>query len=165
MDESFNQENVDEKLFWNLSEAGHVIHYLSAHRSSQKKILIMLNENGAITQRELTERLRVQSASSSEILSKMELAGLITRIPSLKDRRTMEIALTPEGKEKAKAAKAQIMALHQEMFECLNGEEKEIFLPIIEKLNREWDGRYRDNADRNSHKSGEQCRHGSRHEK
>ena len=141
--EEYLSTAVDEKLLWNLADIGHVIYHLSEGRSSQKKILILLSKNGKITQRELTERLRVQSASSSEILMKMERAGWIARTPGETDRRTMDVVLTERGMEEAAAAKEHIEAAHREMFSCLTDAEKESFLTVLEKLNAEWDCRYR----------------------
>ena len=155
--EAYKMAEIDERLLWNLGDAGHVIYHRSEERSSQKRILILLSKTGVITQRELTERLRVQSASSSEILTKMEQSGWICRTENGKDRRTMDVALTPEGEREAAAAEEQIKAAHREMFACLEEEEKESLLVILEKLNREWDIRYRGTAGRPEGAS-EQCR-------
>lgn len=134
---------MDERLLRNLSDAGHVIHRLSNGRCGQKKILILLNSIGTITQRELTEKLRVQSASSSEILMKMEQAGWIIRTPGAEDRRTMDISLTEAGRREAEAAAGRMGTLPQELFLCLTVEEKRSLLAVLEKLNEDWDGRYR----------------------
>ena len=147
--EEYQKSNIDEKLLMNLRDTGHTIRNLSEGRGSQKKILILLNEVGKITQKKLTKKLRVKSASSSEILSKMEDSGLIKRSDSKKDKRTMDIKLTKEGKKEALLAKDQMDDLHSDMFSCLNTTEKEQFLSILEKLNLEWDSRY---ADKKKHK-------------
>ena len=142
--EEYKNSNIDEKILINLRDTGHTIRNLSEGRGSQKKILILLNEVGKITQKKLTKKLRVKSASSSEVLSKMEDNGLIKRSYSKKDKRTMDIKLTKEGKREAVLAKNQIEELHSEMFSCLNTTEKEQFLSILEKLNLDWDSRYAD---------------------
>lgn len=75
---------MEEKLLHNLRNAGHMIRNLSEGRASQKRILVLLNKSGVVTQRALTKTLHVQSASSSEILTKMEEAGLIRVRPMRK---------------------------------------------------------------------------------
>lgn len=137
---------MEEKLLQNLRNAGHMIRNLSEGRASQKRILVLLDQTGVITQRELTKKLRVQSASSSEILTKMEEAGLILRALNQEDRRTMDLSLTQAGKKEAEAAKKEIAALRKEMFTCLNEEEKKTLLALLEKLNGEWDNCYRGKA-------------------
>lgn len=76
-------------------------------KASQKRILIILNEVKSITQRDLTMRLGIQPGSASEILSKLETAGLILRTINETDRRTADISLTKQGQQMAFEAAAQ----------------------------------------------------------
>lgn len=149
---------MEEKLLHNLRNAGHMIRNLSEGRASQKRILVLLNKSGVVTQRALTKTLHVQSASSSEILTKMEEAGLILRTPNEEDRRTMDISLTEAGRNEAEAAAKEIAALRKEMFTCLNEEEKTILLSLLEKLNGEWDIRYREKVLARTETKDTQCK-------
>lgn len=83
-----------------------------------------------------------EKSNIDENLSKMEDSGLIKRTDSKKDKRSMDIKLTKEGKKEAVLAGAQMASLHSEMFSCLNITEKEQFLSILEKLSLDWDSRY-----------------------
>lgn len=136
--------DIDHKLVMNLRDSGHMIRFLFEGKGSQKRILIILNEAGVITQRELTERLGIQPGSASEVIGKLEDAGFISRTPSESDRRTTDIQLTQSGKIKAEEAAQQRKLRHQEMFSCLSGEEKETLLSLMEKLNSYWEVRYHD---------------------
>lgn len=100
---------------------------------SQKRILIILKEAGPLTQKELTERLGVQPGSASEILSKLENAGLIIRTQNEIDRRTTDIQLTDAGTELALEAAELRQQRHEEMFSCLTLEEKATLLSLLEK--------------------------------
>ena len=71
--------------------------HISEGKGSQKRILMILKENPGITQRELTRHLGIQPGSASEVLGKLESAGLIRRTPSEIDRRTTDITLTEAG--------------------------------------------------------------------
>lgn len=136
----------NNKLIWNLRDMGHTIRGLSEGKGSQSRILIILNEVETITQRELTERLGVQPGSASEVIGKLESAGLIIRTPSAKDHRTADIQLTEIGKIKAKEATEQRKKRHCEMFACLSEEDKQDLLMLLEKVNYDWRYRYSGNS-------------------
>lgn len=133
----------NKKLIINLRDLGHTIRFLYEGKGSQKQILIILYEYGSMTQRELTERIGVQPGSASEVIGKLEGAGLILRTPNQKDRRTADIQLTEAGRLQAAEAVTQREIRHQEMFSCLTAEEKKTLLELIETLNMDWDSRYR----------------------
>lgn len=134
--------DTDSKLIMNLRDLGHMNRFHFEGKGSQKRILTLLNEVGMITQRELTERIGVQPGSASEVISKLEDAGLIIRTQSTTDRRTTDIQLTEAGKIQAEEAVQQRKERHQEMFSCLSTEEKEIFLSLLERVNSDWEHRY-----------------------
>lgn len=141
-------ETLDKnhKLVWNLRDIGHTMRHISEGRGSQKRILMFLREFGDITQRELTERLGIQPGSASEVIGKLETAGFLVRTPSNADRRTMNIVLTEAGKAAAEEAALQREARHQQMFSSLSGEEQDILLGLLEKLNADWETKYRQNG-------------------
>lgn len=139
---NYNTLDIDNKLIINLRDLGHMIRFLFEGKGSQKRILIILHETGKITQRELTKRLGIRPGSASEVIGKLESAGLIRRTMSKEDRRTTDIELTETGKIRAKEAAEQRKKRHKEMFFCLSEEEKQIFLELAEKLNRDWSDRY-----------------------
>lgn len=159
--ENYKSMDMDNKLIINLRNMGHMIRFLFEGKGSQKRILIILRETGGMTQRELTERIGVQPGSASEVIGKLESAGLIERTPSQTDRRTTEIKLTESGRIKADEAAQQRKTRHQEMFSCLSAEEKNILLELAEKINADWDSRYRDNDREFGHCGRRGKNHGS----
>ena len=142
--ESLDQNN---KLIWNFRDIGHTMRQISEGRSSQKRILILLRETSGMTQKELTARLGVQPGSASEVLIKLELAGLILRTPSKIDRRTTDIRLTPEGEVLAKEAATRRAERHEQMFAMLSSEEKDTLIALLERINARWDCIYRHQED------------------
>lgn len=134
--------NINDKLIFNMLDLNHVMHSLYEGKASQKRILIILNEVKSITQRDLTARLGIQPGSVSEILSKLEKAGLILRTISETDRRTADISLTDEGIQMAVEAARQRSKRHVEMFSCLSEKEREELLALLEKVNEDWTHRY-----------------------
>lgn len=135
--------NINDKLIMNLRDISHTMRSLYEGRGSQKRILIILHEVGKITQRALTERLGIQPGSASEVIAKLESAELITRTPSESDRRTCDIQLTDSGRDLAFQALDQRRCRHEEMFSCLSEDEKTELLTLLEKINTDWEQRYR----------------------
>ena len=135
--------NINDKLIMNLRDISHTMRSLYEGRGSQKRILIILHEVGKITQRALTERLGIQPGSASEVIAKLESAELITRTPSESDRRTADIQLSDKGRALASQAVNQRRCRNEEMFSCLSEDEKMELLTLLEKINTDWEQRYR----------------------
>lgn len=140
--ESFDIDNKIIRNFWDIS---HTMHYISEGKGSQKRILMILKENGNITQRELTQYLEIQPGSASEVIGKLESSGLILRTPSKKDRRTADLCLTQAGEIAAEKFYKKREKRHQEMFSCLSEQEKQTLVKLLEKINRSWNQKYEKN--------------------
>lgn len=142
------ETDIHGRLVSNLREIGHTLRAVSEGKGSQKRILVVLSQSGTITQSELTERLGIQPGSASEVLGKLEAAGLITRAQSEADKRTTDVRLTEAGEAAAKEAYAQRMARNAQMFAFLSEQEKAALLALLERVNEAWDTLYRqDNAE------------------
>ena len=143
MKEQYETLDQNNRLIWNLRDIGHTMRQISEGRGSQKRILILLLESAGMTQKALTVRLGVQPGSVSEVLNKLEQAGLIRRTPSKTDHRTTDIRLTDAGETLARQAAAQRLERHEQMFAVLSGEEKQTLIALLEKVNAYWDRTYR----------------------
>lgn len=151
----YRELDVNDKLIDGLRSLSRLMRTQYEGKASQQRILMILNSAGPLTQRDLTEQLDIQPGSASEILSKLESAGLILRTQNETDRRTTDIALTGEGKALALEAADQRHKRHEEMFSCLSEEEKETLLALLEKVREDWRSRYR--GDKGA------CEHGGHH--
>lgn len=138
----YQAADINDKLIINMRDLNHIMRLLYEGKSSQKRILIILNEVKSITQRDLTRRLGIQPGSASEVLSKLENRGLIVRTASKTDRRTTNITLTSQGTQLAVDAVKQRNQRHLEMFSCLSEKEKNQLLSLLEKINEDWAKRY-----------------------
>lgn len=141
----YDSLDLNNKLIWNLRDIGDTMRRIREGKGSQRRILILLRESGGTTQRELTARLGIQPGSASEVIGKLEAAGLILRTPSQTDRRTADIHLTARGQAAAQDAYIQREARHRQMFDCLTDAEKTDLLSLLERVNASWDARYRKN--------------------
>lgn len=140
------------RLIINFRDINHIMRSLYEGKGSQKRILIVLLETGKITQRVLTERLGIQPGSASEVLAKLEHAGLIVRETSSEDRRTTDVSLTEKGREQAMEALALRQERHAQMFSCLSEQEKDQLLGLLEKVSLDWRTRYGETAEKKSKK-------------
>lgn len=148
------------KLIINFRDISHTMRFLYEGKGSQKRILIVLLEAGRMTQRALTEKLGIQPGSASEVIAKLESAGLIVRTSSTEDRRTTDISLTEEGKKQAMEARTQRDRRHEEMFSCLSEAEKKQLLTLLEKVNLDWERRYQDTEAKEQPSDHHHGRHG-----
>lgn len=142
MKRGYQDLDKNNRLIWNLRDISHTMRRISEGKGGQKRILILLLEDGATTQSALTQRLGIQPGSASEVLAKLEHAGLIRREPSASDRRTTDVLLTDEGRAAAEEARQQRMLRHDQMFACLSENEKDSLLAMLEKINAAWVQQY-----------------------
>ena len=94
-----------------------------------------------MTQRELTERLGIQPGSASELVGKLERAGLVERTPSEQDRRTADVRLTEAGRARREQRAAAEERQRSGLFAALSDEEKQTLLSLLERLYADWSER------------------------
>ena len=155
--------SINDRLIISLRDLHHTMRSLYEGKASQKRILIILNGSGAITQRDLTQRLGIQPGSASEILSKLEGSGWVVRTQNESDRRTTDISLTDSGREIAEEALKQRRKRHEEMFSCLSGEEKQELLSLLERVRGDWKKRYKENENTSRNGHWHECRDNCEH--
>jgi len=64
----------------------------------QYLVLLVLWQNDGIGVREIAEQLNLDSATVSPLLKRLEKVGLLSRVRSIDDQRTVNIHLTEQGK-------------------------------------------------------------------
>ncbi len=134
----YQADDVNGKLLTMLRVLGHAGHHME-DKGGQGRVLAILKEEGEMTQRELTEKLGIQPGSASEIIGKLEKAGMLIRTPGLTDRRTADISLTAAGAARAGEAAEKAQSRRETMFAALTEEEKNEFLALTEKLYTSWE--------------------------
>jgi DNA-binding MarR family transcriptional regulator len=89
-----------------------------------------------MSQRELQELLQIQPGSISEILTKLEMKGLLKRTKDEADKRRVILSLTEEGQA---AAQQSDGALDKEnLFGVLTDEEQTTLKLLLDKLLASW---------------------------
>lgn len=122
-----------EKLFENYRSSRSKM--LDPHRG-QGRVLAILRENPEISQKKLSFLLDMRNQSLSELLAKLEKAGLVTRVPSEEDRRSMNVKLTREGEALAKKTE-ETQTDSSRIFDCLSENDRRRLLDILDHLTDE----------------------------
>ena len=82
-------------------------------------------ETEALPMNELAERLRVGRSTATRVVDLLEKKNLAKRKPSRKDRRQIEVGLTPAGEELYHILQAEILQSHREVLGQLTGRDAE----------------------------------------
>lgn len=98
------------------------------------KVLQIISEHEAISQKRLASYLAIRPQSLWEMLVKLENDGYIIRAKNKKDRRETLVSLTEKGRERAKEVEAIRSRQAEEFLKPLTKEEKDTLLVLLEKL-------------------------------
>ena len=137
------EESLDEQLVNAILDVGRDIRRLFEGKESQSRILMILRLHGAVTQKMLIQILHIQPGSASEILKKMEKAGLIIRVPNEMNRRASDIVLTRQGRSVSEKLIEQRRGRYREMMACLSEDEKVSLYSMLDRMKEDWQQRFR----------------------
>lgn len=127
-------------LLAQLGWCGHYMHFHGGGRSGKAPILCLLAKNGGqMTQQELGTRFDLRPGSLSEVLSKLEAAGLIVRARSEQDRRVLIVSLTEEGRARAAEDQAARTEFRARAFATLTAEEQGQLIGMLDKIKTCWE--------------------------
>ena len=114
---------------------GHVLHRRpEAHAArGQGKILSILADEGAVSQKLLQQALHIQPGSMSEIVTKLENKGLLTRTRG-EDRRGNVLTITEEGRRIAQ----QEDASGEDLFCALTKDQQYQLRSLLQTLLTDW---------------------------
>ena len=103
------------------------------HRA-QAMLLCRLFEKDGMTQSEIADQLSVQGATITNMLQRMEEAGLVTRRRDAEDNRLVRVYLTEAGREKERASNEQFMKLQEAIFAGINDADREALRRILKQM-------------------------------
>ena len=98
------------------------------------RLLACTADNPGVSSRELCELLDVRPSSLSEMLSRAEADGLLTRSTDENDRRIQRITLSEKGSRIIREMEAAADRDAQKKTACLTEEEKKQFCELCDKL-------------------------------
>ena len=133
------EQEQDLALVRRLRRCGHLLHHIyNFLNGSQMRLLLRLRDE-PMTQKELTDQLRIQPGSLSEMLAKVERAGLVEKRRSERDRRNFELRLTDEGRAQADVFEKEQMEQATWLLEPLTDDQKVQLKSLLETLIAHWE--------------------------
>ena len=102
--------------------------------SGQPKILEYLLQYGESNQKAIADYCEIEQATVGSILTRMETAGLVIRSQHQVNRRSLYVALTPDGH--AAAERMERIFTHEETKACaaLTAEEQVLLRQLLDKV-------------------------------
>ena len=135
------EEQLAIRLLHGLGYCGHYLHYHRGGRSGRSPMLCVLaNNGGSMSQQELGLYFELKPGSLSEMLSKLESDGLIVRTRDERDRRQLNVHLTPAGQDQAQSELEATARFHEECFTCLTREEQLQLANMLDRIKIHWEG-------------------------
>lgn len=101
---------------------------------NQYKTLLTLYDLGGITLGKLSSSLKVATSSASEMVDRLERAGLVERKPAGNDRRTVTLAITPAGQDLLCRFQKGVLNNYRLVMERLARGERERLVRAMEDL-------------------------------
>jgi DNA-binding MarR family transcriptional regulator len=106
---------------------------VTMHRA-QATLLCKLFVRDGMTQTEIAEQLSVQGATVTNMLQRMEEAGLVARRRDPDDNRLVRVYLTELGREKEQSINKQFARLQETIFRGVSEEERASLRQIYRKM-------------------------------
>ena len=128
----------DLNLMKTMRCCGHILYHHFSINEAQNKLVFLLYRHGEMNQNDLLKRLDIKSSSLSELVTKVEKNGYITKEKLLEDKRNVILKLTPLGVSKAKEFELQREKDAELLFKELNEEEKEKLQELLDKTLVSW---------------------------
>ena len=98
------------------------------------RLLVCAADNPGVSSRELCELLDLRPSSLSEMLSRAEADGFLTRSVDETDRRVQHITLTEKGRRAVEEMEAARNQEARQKAACFTEEEKQQFCALCDKL-------------------------------
>ena len=83
---------------------------------------------------ELTEKLGLTTGRIANILKELEKSGLVVRTPDALDKRRVQVALTRQGEEAARAQNEEAVRYHAMLLSLLSEDEARQFLEMLQRM-------------------------------
>lgn len=139
VDKNATQDKKESEIISLLMHSSYFLSKSTTGSRGQSWVLSKLMEHTTMTQKEMLEQLKIQPASLSETLTKLERKGFIIKEKDTRDRRVTVITITEAGREEYKR---QALGKVTELFHGLNTEECQMLHALLRKLMDSWKKQY-----------------------
>ena len=100
----------------------------------QPQLLFILSKREGMSQREISEILKITPATLTVMLKRMEKVDLIGREQDEKDQRILRVYITEKGKSITKKAKDAMEKIEEDCFGNFSEEEKHKLKELLNKM-------------------------------
>lgn len=133
-------DDLAKELLHGLGFCGHYMHFHGGGMSGRAPIICFIAKRGGdVSQQELGASFELKPGSLSEVLNKMEVAGLIERHRNPDDRRQLTVHLTEAGLEQARLEQEARIRFRGNAFTCLSDAEKLQLLDMLKRIRTRWE--------------------------
>lgn len=91
-------------------------------------------DDDGLTQRELSEKVRMKGPTTVAALNKLEDRGLVRREGNKNDARKINVFLTPEGRKVYRRVMPDVEAVNKQMLNQLTAAEQKTFRELIKRV-------------------------------
>ena len=130
--------SCDERIVKDLMHCARYLRTNSEGKGSQRRVLTMLSYEGSMTQKDLLEKMGVRASSLSELLSKLEAKGFVTKEKSDADKRNYHVSITPDGVDALNEMQLQHQAAMADLLSGLSEDERSQLAALLSKLHELW---------------------------
>jgi MarR family transcriptional regulator, transcriptional regulator for hemolysin len=97
-------------------------------------VVVALEEEGALQQKELAERAHVEQPTMAALLTRMERDGLIARSPHPTDKRASLVSLTPKAVARLPKMKEQLRIAADRATTGVTARERELVMAVLQRV-------------------------------
>lgn len=150
-----SQDNLYDRLIMQLHKSTRLLHRSRYHSDetaeqnvelegkraypqvprSQIRLLKSLAEADSMSMKDIVEELDIRPSSASELVSKLEVRGYVTREINSEDKRVANISITEKGRAFATEVDSGRKERFSALFSDLTQEDLEKLVSLLEKLN------------------------------
>ncbi|MDJ0802688.1 MAG: MarR family transcriptional regulator [Desulfobacterales bacterium] len=103
---------------------------------NQMHALMLIQKRGKVSISELALLLGVSAPSASALVDRMVEKSVLTREPSTKDRRRMDVRIAPSVQEDFERVNAVLLAAFERLVEKAGAETANMWCEVLERLKR-----------------------------
>ena len=100
----------------------------------QATLLCVVAKKDGLTQSEIAEKLSVQGATVTNMLQRLEEAGLVNRRRDSEDNRLVRVYLTEAGRQKERSINEQFGSMQELIFKGISEEERVLLRRWLEQI-------------------------------
>lgn len=133
-----DHQTLSHEVVKRLHRCGHLLHFRLGCMSGRNRILALLDLHGELRQKDLQERLQIQSGSLSETIIKMESEGLVEKVRCAQDGRNLVLRLTQSGLNEAQQRRLENDRIAEQLMEDISLLELEHLYELLNVLLESW---------------------------